>query len=251
MIKITSGITAILAFFLTTIALASNADPFAKRRGTSIFRKSSEDHGSHYFMARSAIGLERGDGFYKNTMVTLNEGSYAITSHLTVNAGADLFSIFISRNAKWFSRLQLHTRISDLFHVGVQAFYMAIPLPVPGDPDLPVDPSSGFASALGIITIGDPEFQLTLSGGPVHNGDRFARGPLLGVAAMARIGPDLALITEHWMLTDPFGNYPVHSIGLRVIGDLLAMDGGIVYDRNIAAKVLPFGSPFIAATLNF
>ncbi len=241
----------IIALLLSTVVHGAIDGPVITDR-RSIFRKSAEDHASHYFMATSAIGLGRREGYYKNTMVTLNQLGYGITPHLSVNAGIDLFSSFISRgNSKWFSRVQVHTSISDHFHIGVQAAYMAIPLPVLDAPDLPQYSSNGTFNALGMITLGDREFNITFAGGPLHNGDRFARGPLVGVAAMARVAASVAVITEHWLVMDPYRNYPIHSIGVRVLGDLLAIDGGIAYDRELAAKVLPIGSPFISATLNF
>ncbi len=244
-------VPAFFAFLLSGSMYGSIDRPLPSKRG-SIFRKSSEDHASHYFMATSGIGLGRREGFYKNTMVTLNQVGYGITPHLSANAGIDLFSAFVSRgDMKWFSRLQVHTSISDHFHLGAQAAYMAIPLPVPDDPDLPLHTSNGTFNALGMITLGDREFNITFAGGPLHNGDRFARGPLVGVAAMARVAASVALVTEHWLVMDPYRNYPIHGIGVRVLGDLLAIDGGIAYDRELAAKVLPIGSPFLAATLNF
>jgi hypothetical protein len=74
---------------------------------------------------------------------------------------------------------------------------------------------------------------------------------VLGASGMVRIATNVALITEHWLFVDPLTNYPMHSAGVRILGDHLALDIGIAYDRELAAKVLPIGLPFASATLNF
>lgn len=216
------------------------------------YRVSSEAHGTHYFMGTSAIPLEKGTGYYKNTMVTMNAAAFALTSHLTISAGVDLFSLITSRTGTlWFTRMQVSGSLGEYFHIGAQAFYATLPMPIPQELEGLIEVEPGFGSALGMITIGDERYQLTLNGGWSHDGERSARGPLLGAAAMVRIAANVAVITEHWLFTDPRGNYPVHSAGIRILGDDLAIDVGVAYDRVLAAKVLPIGLPFASATLNF
>ncbi len=214
-------------------------------------RESREAHGTHHFLATSAISLPRGTGYYKNTLVMLNAGAYAFTSNLSLGAGVDLFSLITSRNRSvWYSRLQLSGSLSDMVHIGGQVFYTSLPMPRTVEtPDLDIRP--GFATGLGMITFGNVANQVTLSGGWAHDGEEASRGPVLGLAGMLRIFTNVALVTEHWLFTDPEQNYPMHSLGVRILGDHLAIDVGIAYDRELAARVLPIGLPFAAATLNF
>src|SRR5687767_3744854 len=56
--------TAFCSLLLLSSAFAGESQqPLPSKRGSSIFRKSSEDHASHYFMGLSAIGLARREGF--------------------------------------------------------------------------------------------------------------------------------------------------------------------------------------------
>jgi hypothetical protein len=212
-------------------------------------RISKEDHGTHYFMSTSAIPLGRGNGWYKNSLVTLNSAAYGLTSGITVSGGIDLFSMFVRRtNGLWFSKLQLNGSVNEVVHMGIQGAYIALPLPATNnDPDLQ---RRGFATGLAMITIGTERNQLTLQGGMAHDGLDTSQ-PMLGAAGMLRIAPNVALVTEHWVFIDEQEHYPVHSLGVRILGDLLALDVGLVYDRELAAQIFVLGLPFIAGTLNF
>jgi hypothetical protein len=237
-----------LLFLFSAQSYAGSGPP--KRR--SFLKLSNEAHGNHYFLATSAIPLDRRHGWYKNTMVTFNSAAYGITSNLAVSGGVDLLSMILSRGSGvWFTRLQFTGSAGGSFHGGVQLIYSSIPMPVPPELADLVEPRQGCASALGMITIGDRRNQLTLQGGIIHNGDRAARGPLLGAAALIRISGNVSFISEHWMITDPLQNYPIHSAGVRILGDLLAFDIGLLYERDQAALVTPIGMPFASATLNF
>ena len=222
-------------------------------RRTQRILASREDHGKHFFLGTSAIPLRAGEGWYKNTMVSLNSAGYGLTRHLAVSGGLDLLSFVSSRAAapRWFTRMQVSGSPGELVHVGMQAMYVGLPLPQGADVGASAG-SAGFFGATGMCTIGTTTHQLTLSGGMVHDGSADASPKaVVGLAGMVRVAPNLALITEHWWLPEPGLNYPLHSAGVRVLGSFLAVDVGLAYDRELAARVLPIGLPFVAATLNF
>ena len=58
-------------------------------------------------------------------------------------------------------------------------------------------------------------------------------------------------VTEHWVFIDPDRDFLAHSFGIRILGDELAIDIGLAYDREFTTKVTPVGMPFLSATLNF
>ncbi len=240
----------IFALFASDVAAYAGSGSPPKRR--QFLKLSTEWHGNHYFLATSAIPLDRGHGWYKNTLVSFNSAAFGLTNNIAVSGGLDLLSMIISRGSGvWFTRLQFTGSAGNSFHGGVQVMYTSIPMPLPPELKDVVEVKRGCGTALGMITIGDRKNQLTLQGGILHNGDRAARGPLLGAAALIRLSGNISFITEHWMVTDPVQNYPIHSAGIRILGDLLAFDIGLVYERDQAALVTPIGMPFASATLNF
>ena len=84
-------------------------------RGTSRIRKAKNTYGSHYFLSFSAIPLKRRDGFYKNTLVSLNAVNYGITDHFQVGASMDLVSLIRSRSGGpiFSARMQVGGSLSE------------------------------------------------------------------------------------------------------------------------------------------
>lgn len=219
----------------------------------SRFGRTSNGYGSHYFIGPSAISVQRGEGWYKNTMVSFNSATYGLTEHLSVHAGIDLVSLVSSRSngPLWTTRLQVSGTISDAVHLGAMATYLRVPLPRTAGDQVESGTSGGFGAGLVMITIGDPDHQLTIAGGLPYDGSDRALGPLLYVAGATRLFPNVSLVTEHWLLADPNTTFSMHSLGARIIGHHLAIDLGVAYDELYAVKVTPIGTPFVSATLNF
>ena len=216
------------------------------------FRRSNNHYGTQYFQSPSAISLDKRQGWYKNTMVSLNTASYGITNALSVSGGVDLVSVISSKeNGPVFTaRAQLSGSPSELFHIGVTAFYLRTRVPTAqtevGEPKK----APGFVAGMGLITIGNVDNQITLSGGVIHDGSDFARGPVFSIAGAVRAFPNVSVITEHYIISDPEKSFMVHSLGVRIIGEHLAIDLGLAYDAEYTVKVTPIGLPFVAATLN-
>lgn len=185
-------------------------------------------------------------------MVSLNSASYGITNALSVSGGVDLVSVISSKeNGPVFTaRAQLSGSPSEIFHIGVTAFYLRTRVPTAqtevGEPKK----APGFVAGMGLITIGNVDNQITLSGGAIHDGTDFGRGPVFSVAGAVRVFTNVSMITEHYVITDPDKSFYVHSLGVRIIGEHLAIDLGLAYDAEFTTRVTPIGLPFVAATLN-
>ena len=213
---------------------------------------SSNRNGTQYFLLTSALPLGRGEGYYKNTMVSFNQLAFGLTKNLSVGAGLDVASLVTTRaeGPVWFGRMQLSGDLSDIVHIGVTTLYLNYQLPT--TKELPEDEQgNGFGVAMGMFTLGDADKQISVCGGWGHDGKRATRGPVLNFAAAYRVFPNVSVITEHWILTDPDKTFPLHTLGIRVIGEYLALDAGLAYDPEITSRITPIGLPFIAATLNF
>ncbi|HQX30652.1 MAG: hypothetical protein KBF87_03485 [Flavobacteriales bacterium] len=222
-----------------------------KRRPGS-FRRSNNQYGTHYFQSPSAIPLEKRQGWYKNTMVSLNTASYGITNALSVTGGIDLVSVISSKeNGPVFTaRAQVSGSPSKIFHIGVTAFYLRTRVPTAQTEVGELKKAPGFVAGMGQITIGNIDNQITLSGGVIHDGSDFARGPVFSIAGAVRAFPNVSVVTEHYIITDPDRSFYVHSLGVRIIGEHLAIDLGLAYDAEFTVRVTPIGLPFVAATLN-
>lgn len=224
-----------------------------KRLGTSRIKRSNNTYGSHYFLTFSAIPLKKNTGFYKNTMVSLNTVAYGLTEHLAVSGSLDLVSLIRARagGPVYSARMQVCGSVSERFHLGAAVTYLNTRVPVGAEVPEGTQVPPGFATAMATITVGEKDHQLTIAGGISHNGRDIGRGPLFNISGAARVFANVMLVTEHWIFSDPDRSFMAHSYGVRILGNDLAIDIGLAYDKEYTRKITSVGLPFLSATLNF
>lgn len=225
------------------------------RRSTSRIKRSNNTYGSHYFLSFTAIPLKKRSGFYKNTMVSLSTVAYGLTNNLSVAGSLDLVSLIRSRARAggpiYSGRAQVCGSVSDVVHIGVSATYVNTKVPVGVEVPDGVDLPAGFTAGMGMLTLGSKNNQITVAGGYTYNGKELSRAPVFNLGGAARAFTNVMIITEHWIFSDPDKSFMTHSFGIRVLGDNLAIDVGVVYDKEYTKKISPVGLPFLSATLNF
>jgi hypothetical protein len=223
------------------------------RRLSARVKRSNNTYGSHYFASFSAIPLRKQTGFYKNTMVSLNAVSYGLTEHLSVGGSLDLVSLIRARDGGpvYTGRVQVSGSASEVFHLGASITYLNARVPVGASVPEGTTVPPGIFTGLAMFTIGNKDYQLTVAGGLTHDGQRTGEGPVFNFGGAARAFPNIMFVTEHWVFTDPDRDFLAHSFGMRILGDELAIDVGLAYDREFTTKVTAVGMPFLSATLNF
>lgn len=221
-------------------------------RRSLLHRRSTNPFGSQYFQSASAIPLRRGEGLYRNVLVSWNGLSYGITDHFSAAVGVDLYSMLNSRNRTpiWNTRVQVGGAIGGAFHLAGAATYFQLPLTLPGEEgDTTI--TAGLTSAMAVLTYGNPNNQLSLSGGWADDGRGAVQGPLFIAAGAVRLFPNVQAVTENWFFLEGSRTLLANSLGIRVVGEHLAIDIGVLYNEQLADAVLPFGLPFVGALLNF
>jgi hypothetical protein len=221
-------------------------------RRSLLHRRSTNPFGSQYFQSASAIPLRRGEGLYRNVLVSWNALSYGITDHFSVAAGLDLYSMLNSRDRApvWNTRVQVGGSVGGAFHLAGSAMYLSLPLTLPGEEgDTTI--TTGLTAALAVITYGNPNNQLSLSGGWADDAQGRIQGPLLIAAGAFRLFPNVQAVTENWFFLEGSRTLMANSLGIRVVGEHLAIDVGVLYNEQLAEAVLPLGLPFVGALLNF
>lgn len=217
-----------------------------------LHHRSTNPFGSQYFQSASAIPLQRGEGLYRNVLVSWNGLSYGITDHFSVAAGVDLYSMLNSRDRApvWNTRVQVGGSVGGAFHLAGAATYFQLPLTLPGDEgDTTI--TVGLTSAMAVLTYGNPNNQLSLAGGWADDAEGRVQGPLFIAAGAFRLFPNVQAVTENWFFLEGSRTLLANSLGIRVVGEHLAIDLGVLYNEQLAEAVLPFGLPFVGALLNF
>lgn len=224
-----------------------------KRMPTSRIRRAQNTYGSHYFVGLTAIPLKQGQGFYKNTMVSLNTVAFGLTRNLSAMGSLDLVSLIRVRQGGpvYTGRLQVAGSVSEVFHLGASVSYLNARVPAGAEVPAGVVVPPGFFAAMAMVTVGSINNQVSVSGGWTHDGQNAGKGPMLNIGGALRLFPNVMVITEHWIFSDPNKSFMAHSLGARILGDGLAIDLGLAYDEEYTTKITPIGMPFLAATLNF
>ncbi len=221
-------------------------------RRTHSFQRSRNGYGNQYFHANSAIPLKAGTGQYRNVLVSWNAVTYAASKRLMIGGGIDLYSTINAARLSpvWTARLQYCGPLSETVHLGGTMFYLDIPLPT--DPEQPEGTEArGIAAAMAQFTWGTADNQVTVSGGISRIGGTNEQRPIFTGAAAVRVFANVQAITEHWVLVSEGDDLVAHSLGLRVVGDYLAVDVGVLYNEELKERTFSWGMPFLAATLNF
>lgn len=243
------SILVLALLFLASSLIAAGA-PLPRK--TFTLRRSPNAYGNQYFHANSAIPLKVGTGQYRNVLVSWNSVSYAASKRLMVGGGIDIYSTINAARLSpvWTARLQYCGPLSEKAHLGGTVFYLDLPLPKDPEALAAVD-ARGLAAAQAQFTLGDADDQLTLAAGMAQVMSTDEQRPILTVSGAKRVFANVQLITEHWALLSDGDDLLTHSLGLRVVGDHLAIDGGVLYNERLSDRTFSWGLPFIAATLNF
>jgi hypothetical protein len=202
-------------------------------------------HATRYFFGPNVYGLRKGEGYYQNTWILLNQVNYGITDHLQIGGGVlPLFLFAGSPTPVLLTPKLSFPVVRDKFNLGAGLLFAH----VLGD-------GSSFGIAYGASTFGTRESNLTLGAGwgfsaYDSNWDWSDRVTLM-LSGMTRVGKKTYLITENYYLSVGEGeSIGIIMLGGRSVQKRLAVDYGLV---------LPLGTdlgeflaiPWLSITLPF
>jgi len=202
-------------------------------------------HATRYFFGPTVHGLQKGEGYYQNTWILLNQVNFGITNYLSLGGGImPLFLIAGGPTPVWLTPKLSVPVAREKVHLGAGMLFAH----VLGD-------GSSFGIAYGASTFGNRESNLTLGAGWGFSGydsdwvwsDRVT----LMLSGMTRVGKRTYLLTENYYLNLGEGeSIGIIMLGGRSVQKRLAVDYGLV---------LPVGTdlgefiaiPWLSITLPF
>jgi len=202
-------------------------------------------HATRYFFGPNVYGLRKGEGYYQNTWILLNQVNYGITDHLQIGGGVlPLFLFAGSPTPVILTPKVSFPVVKDKFNLGAGLLFAH----VLGD-------GSSFGIAYGASTFGNREKNLTLGAGwgfSAYDSDwDWSDRITLMLSGMTRVGKKTYLITENYYLSVGEGeSMGIIMLGGRSVQKRLAVDYGLV---------LPVGTdlgefiaiPWLSITLPF
>ncbi len=202
-------------------------------------------HATRYFFGPNVYGLKKGEGYFQNTWILLNQVNYGITDYLTLGGGVLPLFLFAGAPTPVLLTPKLSVPVvRDKFNLGA-GFLFAHVL---GD-------GSSFGIAYGASTFGNRESNWTLGAGwgfsaYDSNWDWSDRITLM-LSGMTRVGKKTYLITENYYLSlGQDGSFGIIMLGGRSVQKRLAVDYGLVLP--VGADLGEFiAIPWLSITLPF
>lgn len=195
-------------------------------------------HASRNFFAPTGFGLRKGEGYYQNILVGLNQFSYGISDNFSIGGGFEIFSILAGRSpAVLFLTPKASFNAGKNYNVGVGALIGSFGW----------NKDRVGAGLLYLTnTFGTRDKNFTAAIGYGYADGSLAKKPTFNIGAQIRGGKKWSFMTENYFID----NFLLFSAGARRLSEDSAWDFGLVYP--IAdGEGAPFFIPFVGYTVFF
>ncbi|AKQ46076.1 hypothetical protein TH63_11240 [Rufibacter radiotolerans] len=193
---------------------------------------------SRYFFAPNAFGLKKGEGYYQNTMLLVNQASVGITDNFSLGAGlVPLFLFGGASSPVWLLPKISVPVVKDKFNVGGGALIGTV-----------IGEQSSFGIAYGLTTFGSRDRNATIGLGYGYADGDWATTPAITFSGLFRTGPRGYIITENYYIGLDNDAVGLLSIGGRRIVKRVGIDFGLF--SPIGADGF-FALPFLGLTVPF
>ena len=178
-------------------------------------------HASRYYWAPNGYGLRKGEGYYQNTWILLNQVSYGFTDNFTVGVGiVPTFFFGLEAAPVWVTPKFSFPVVKDKVNLGAGVLAGTI---VGEDTEI-------VGLTYGLATVGDRDRNITLGVGYGFVEGDWAETPVIMIGGMYRVGKKGYLLTENYVIP-AFDNEVAVLIsgGGRWVGKKIAIDyGGVL-----------------------
>jgi len=178
-------------------------------------------HTARYFWAPNAFNLKKGEGYYQNSWIFLNQVSYGLTDNFSIGAGmVPLFLFNGTPSPFWITPKVSFPIVEDKFSLGGGALIATV---LGGDLD------NGFAGiAYGVGTIGNPDANLTIGLGYGFAGGDWANSPTISLSGMIRINQKTYFMSENYFIGTAGSSGLLSFIGARTAWENVSLDYGLL-----------------------
>jgi len=188
----------------------------------------------------TGYGLKKGEGYYQNFLVFINQVSIGVTDQFSIGLGFEFASLLarIGGDIEGESPIpafMLTPKFSipikkDKWNVGVGGLLLHVPY---GDFTL--------ASVYGVSTWGGRDHNITLGAGIAgvkadfgfdddeDNSFQMGKRPAFTLSGTTRLSKRIAMVTENWFIsTRDDGSVTFNSVGVRYLGNRVSVDLSII-----------------------
>lgn len=182
-----------------------------------------------YFLSPSAYNLKAGEVYLQNTYVSLNSINIGVTDFLSIGAGIDILSSLFSSGSDpvYFLTTKAGFKAADKLNIGGGFLYSKLP----GKNNRGKRYSANVL--YGVTTYGNTNHNITLGAGADLSKSDYSGRPIITMGGMLRVGRNLSLITENWIIPQrELSQINYYSGGIRIFWEHINMDFGILTDNK-------------------
>ena len=205
-------------------------------------------HATRYLFSPSAFNLKKGEGYYQNTLLSLNSFNVGITDHFSIGGALELISTFATlKNPDDFGPIFFITpkvgfNVAKNFNAGGGLLYVGVP-------SFNSDSREDLGIVYGIGTVGSTNHNFTGGIGWGYVEGEFSSKPVITFSGTIRISRKTALITENWIVPSESYN-GIFSYGVRFFGEKMSVDLAFINNNSIS-EILVLGIPFVSFAIKF
>lgn len=199
---------------------------------------------TRYVFGTSAFNLKKGEGYFQNTILTINSVNYGITDNISIGGGIELISTFLSLSPKksvtpiFYITPKIGFELKKKIHVAAGFLIANVP------------ESGGVGLSYVMSTFGTPDQQISISTGLGFQKGVWSNSPFICVAGLTRVSKKIALITENWFLPSNREYNGVLSYGVRFLNEKSAFDFAFINSKEIAENLV-IGIPTVSVSIKF
>lgn len=220
----------------TSIERIEKIDPSRLRDGEYWF---PNPQSTRYFFTTNALSIPKGEGYYQNTWVLLNNVNYGVSDNFSIGAGtvpvflfgADALPIWV------LPKISISTPQNNV-HLAAGAVLGGVI----------AEESVGVGLLYGTTTVGSRDHNATLGIGYGYAGDNLSDTPAVNVSGMTRVSKTFYLLSENYVFPGSEAT-GILSVGARWAPENFAVDFGLFRPLAEADGFIAF--PWLGVTIPF
>jgi len=176
-----------------------------------------------YFFQSSGYGLRKGEAYFQNNWVLLNQVNVGITNNFSLGVGAvPLFLFSGAPTPVWITPKISTSVVKDQLNVSAGAFIGSV---------IGVK-NNVFGITYGAATVGSRDQNVTFGLGYGFANGIWATRPSFSLSGILRVGKKTYLMTENYWLGTQNSSVAVLSFGGRTVWPKISLDYGLIVPRT-------------------
>ena len=201
-------------------------------------------HNTRHFWSPNGYGLRRGEGYYQNTWVLLNQVTYGFTDNFSIGVGMIPTFLFGASGFPFWVTPKFSLPLQkDLVNLGVGVMYI-------NAVGLGLENEGGAGVTYGVLTLGPRDRNMTLGLGYGFAGGDWAKSPTLTLSGMLRATKKFSFLTENYLFSIEGERSGIISVGGRYGGKNIAVDFGL-FAPLISGEDFFFALPWLGLNVPF